>query len=54
MDELLLFLLKEGSVLEVTEYCGEDALKDMWIELITYVSSKAHSNPEYLITLLKK
>src|SRR4051794_18575187 len=56
MEELLRFLLQEGNVLDVADLCGVDSLKDIWIELITYVSAKEQSNkdPKNLIALLEK
>jgi hypothetical protein len=56
MDDLLRYLLQEGNVLDIVDLCGEDALKDMWIELITYLSSMENSPTakDQLIALLEK
>ncbi|KAI1726559.1 zinc finger, c3HC4 type (RING finger) domain-containing protein [Ditylenchus destructor] len=53
-EEMLRFLLKEGDINDIVQCCGEDTIKNMWIELITYVSVKENVDGQFLISLLKR
>uniref|UniRef100_A0A915D319 Uncharacterized protein n=1 Tax=Ditylenchus dipsaci TaxID=166011 RepID=A0A915D319_9BILA len=54
LEDMLRFLLKEGDINDIIQCCGEEALKNMWIELITYVSAKENLEPKSLVALLEK
>lgn len=54
MDELLHFLLQEGEIREILKMDSEESLKNMWIEMINYITKKKDLDSSDLMMLLEK
>lgn len=53
-DELLRYVLRDGDITDIIQACGQDTIKNMWIELVTFLSKKQNMPEKYVTELLKK
>uniref|UniRef100_A0A914YIW2 Vacuolar protein sorting-associated protein 11 homolog n=1 Tax=Panagrolaimus superbus TaxID=310955 RepID=A0A914YIW2_9BILA len=53
-DELLRYLLRDGEINDIIEECNNKMIKDLWIELITFLSKKKDLDEDYVVELLEK